>query len=195
MFGGTALITRRYYLSHFFASSAETRLLSPQRGTRPAPVSELLHQQQTTAILQESVICITYIKAMEGLILRRYCSDFAAFFGWPGGMRVGGICICFAMHDLQESAICSKEFLLTCLTQPCPQGAGRIEPAERYTASPRFWNIGISRSRTGIRISGIGIRGGRSNHKEFESTVRDGRSSKKGIWIGNQGRHQHQNGI
>ena len=83
MFGGTALITRRYYVSHFFASSAETRLLSPKIGTRPAPVSELLHQQQTTAILQESVICIAYIKAMEGVILRRSAAIFQHFSGDP----------------------------------------------------------------------------------------------------------------
>ena len=31
------------------------------------------------------------------------------------------------------------EFLISCaLTRLCPQGAGRIEPAERYTASPHF---------------------------------------------------------
>ena len=47
--------------------------------------------------------------------------------GWPGGRHVGGICICFAMHNMQESVICNKEYLLTCLTQPCPQGAGRIQ--------------------------------------------------------------------
>ena len=48
------------------------------------------------------------------------------FLQWPGGMHRGGICICFALHNLQESVICNKEFLLTCLTQPCPQGASRI---------------------------------------------------------------------
>ena len=53
-------------------------------------------------------------------------------------------CICFAMHNLQESAICNTGYLLTCSTQPCPQGAGRIQPlrAYRQAGTVSSWDAG-----------------------------------------------------